>query len=216
MQPLLQQAGGSCCTNRVRVLRCPRFHDKQVEMKKTQIWISDKKYKIRNKCNTKLAATNRNFEGAFLPGVRARFRTWTSFCMASARKPSYVEGSSYRDPKTDLAQERERDLAQSVLIQKSCTSDPTGSWYKLFKRIFTQRSDTSDPTESVRQEPQSILMQVVEQEPGTEISHNWSDRILMQVVQKDHWQKLLNRTLIQRRAQEVLQIPDASGQKASS
>ena len=34
---------------------------------------------------------NRNVEGIVLPGVRVRFRTWTSVCMAGARNPSLME-----------------------------------------------------------------------------------------------------------------------------
>ena len=34
---------------------------------------------------------NRNFEGVVLPGVRVRFWTWRSFCMAGVRNPSLME-----------------------------------------------------------------------------------------------------------------------------
>ena len=55
--------------------------------------------------------------------------------------------------------------------QRSCTSDPTGSWYKWSERILKQRFCTSDPTGSWYKWSKRILIrdlaQVVLQDPDT-------------------------------------------------
>ena len=80
-------------------------------------------------------------------------------------------------------------VGQKILLQRSCTSAPTGSWYKWSKvhtEILKQRSCTSGPTGSWYRD----LAQVVLEDPDTsgskaswyEILCKWSYRILIQVV----------------------------------
>ena len=67
--------------------------------------------------------------------------------------PTGSKGSSYRDPERDLAlvllhteilhkwsYRIPTQAVQRILIQRSCTSGPTRSWYKWSKMILIQRS----------------------------------------------------------------------------
>ena len=87
------------------------------------------------------------------------------------------KGSSYRDPERDLAlvllhteilhkwsYRIPTQAVQRILIQRSCTSGPTRSWYKWSKMILIQRSWNRD------------LAQVAVQDPHREILHKWSYR----------------------------------------
>ena len=99
-----------------------------------------------------------------------------------------------RDPDTEILHKWSyRVLTQAVqrtLIQRSCTSGPTGSWYKWSKRILIQRSWARSCTSATTYRD---LAQVVLQDPNTsgpkdpdtEILYKWSYKILIQVVQND-------------------------------
>ena len=71
-----------------------------------------------------------------------------------------------------LMQVVQKDPDKETLIQRSSTSDITGSWCKWSKK--------SGPTGSWR----GSMIQVVQKDLETEILHKWSDQILMQVVRK--------------------------------
>ena len=79
--------------------------------------------------------------------------------------------ASCKDPRTQRS--CDRDLAE-VLIQRSCTSAPTGFWYK----ILLQRSCTSAPTGSWSWYKWSKGSS--HRDPETEILHKLSHRILIQ------------------------------------
>ena len=86
-------------------------------------------------------------------------------------------------------------VVQRILTQRSCTSCPTGSWYRdlaqvrlqdpdtVGQKILLQRSCTSAPTGSWYKRSKGSctqrswnrdLAQVVSQDPDTEILHKWS------------------------------------------
>ena len=86
-------------------------------------------------------------------------------------------------------------VVQRILTQRSCTSRPTGSWYRdlaqvrlqdpdtVGQKILLQRSCTSAPTGSWYKRSKGSctqrswnrdLAQVVSQDPDTEILHKWS------------------------------------------
>ena len=77
--------------------------------------------------------------------------------------------SSYRDPETQILYK----LSHRILIQRSCTSAPIGSWY-------------SGP-----------------KDPATEILHKCSYRILIQVAQRILTQRSWNRDLAQVAPQDL-------------
>ena len=119
-----------------------------------------------------------------------------------------------QDPDTEILHKWSyRVLTQAVqrtLIQRSCTSGPTGSWYKWSKRILIQRSWARSCTSATTYRD---LAQVVLQDPNTsgpkdpdtEILYKWSYKILIQVVQnactsgwKGSWYGSFKSILIQR------------------
>ena len=96
-----------------------------------------------------------------------------------------------QEPYTEILHKWSYRMIQ--VVQRSCTSDPTGPWSKLSERILIpiwiliQRSCTSGPTRSW------ILIQVIQKDPHTEILHKRSYRILVQVVQKGANTKILHK-----------------------
>ena len=93
------------------------------------------------------------------------------------------KGSSYRDPKTDLAQVVEKDPDAEILRKWSCRN-----LKRILIQVVLEDRDTSGPKGSSYRD----LVQVVVQDsdrsgrkgPAAEILHKWSYRI-MQEVQKD-------------------------------
>ena len=78
----------------------------------------------------------------------------------------WPKGSSYRDPERDLAlvllhteilqkwsYRIPTQAVQRILIQRSCTSGPTRSWYKWSKMILIQRSWDRDLALVLLQDP---------------------------------------------------------------
>ena len=118
--------------------------------------------------------------------------------------------SGPKDPATEilhkcsyriLIQVVQRIIHTEILKQRSCTSCPTGSWYRYLAQVVLEDPDTVG---------QKIL---------TEILYKCSYRILIQVVQRILTQRSCTScptgSWYRDLAQVVLEDPDTSGPKAS-
>ena len=117
--------------------------------------------------------------------------------------------SGPKDPTTEilhkcsyriLIQVVQRIIHTEILKQRSCTSCPTGSWYRDLAQVVledpTEDPDTSGPKAS-----------------WYEILCKWSYRILMQVVQKDTYTEMIKRSCTSANAGSRCKWPKGSSHR---